>query len=124
MRAIKNWLSSNNPAKLSIENLWNVIKGFIVKQKWCQKYLMPNYLKEQVYLRAILSQPCLENKFCIECGCTQNSKIYLDLPCAKKYTSSIFCYDNFVNRKDWETIKEVLDPALLEQGKQILEANS
>lgn len=121
-KSIQGWLNSNNPAAINIYNIINVVKGYIISNSLYQKYIMPNYLKEQVYLRAILSEACLKNVWCVECGCTQSKKIFINTPCAKIHNKDgLFCYDYFLSKKDWENVKKVIDLQLLETGKKLLE---
>lgn len=110
----KRWKEANNPAPLTWYNVWNVLKSFYLKLSF---YFKPNYYKEQVYYRCLVSEACIKNKTCLECGCEQKLKVLVNEPCAKKYTSDNFCYDNFLSKEDW--IKLNISKDIIEKGKII-----
>lgn len=110
----KNWKEAVNSAPLTWHNILNVIKSFYLKLIFNFK---PIYYKEQVYYRCVVSEPCIENKTCLECGCDQKLKVLVDEPCAKKYRSDNYCYDNFLSKEEWEKLN--IDKYLIEYGRKL-----
>lgn len=115
----KAWKNSLNPASLNWHNIKNVIKSFYLKAFFRFK---PTYYKEQVFYRCVVSEDCIKNKTCLECGCEQKLKILVNEPCAKKYTNDYFCYDYFLSKEEWEKLNIHKD--ILDYGKKLYYENN
>lgn len=117
LKSIKGWQSADNPAKITLGNIWNTISGYIQGSKY-YRYILPKYKLEQVYLRALNSQECLENIYCKSCGCTTSKKLFINKSCARIYEGKTPCYTEFLSKKDWKELN--IPKEIIEEGKKIL----
>ena len=109
----KDWKSAINPAKINLKNIKSVI------QSWIRKVYLPKHIKEQAIMRTVLAKECVQQGTCTYCGCHM-SKIYSDAPCARKYVEPTWCYDEMMNKKDWNEFKSKIDfNYFIEQAKEI-----
>lgn len=115
--SIKGWKSADNPAKVTFKNIINTIRGYIQGSKY-YRYIIPKYKLEQVYLRALNSQECLENIHCKSCGCKLPEKLFINEICSRAYEGKTPCYTKFLNKEDWEKLN--ISKELIEEGKKIL----
>ena len=115
----KKWLDAPNRAKINPKNIKSffvgTVRGFISRKK---PDLIPDYIKEQVYVRAVLAEPCILNGTCISCGCTMKDKIWSDSACDKYYRNEPYCYAPFKTKEQWDEI--IISKDTIEKGKQIL----
>lgn len=88
-------------ASPKLSDIKNFLQGYY---NYYQAESLPEYITEQVQLRAYLCAPCLQNGKCTGCGCKTPHMFY-----SNTKVDSNGKWAEFLNEKQWKALKENIE---------------
>lgn len=96
IKKFKNWRSVENPAPLTLRNIWAVLQSYFRRS-----VKIPKYIQEQKDFRETQVDPvCKAQGFCRLCGCDLEGKLFEDRACDG------FCYPDMMTKEVWKEYKK------------------
>jgi hypothetical protein len=92
------WKESENPAPVTLRNIWRVIVSYY------RRFfpLIPKHITEQAeHRKSFVKKECMDRGACVICGCDVEGLLYLDDSCEG------LCYPKMMSKKAWNTYKKI-----------------